>query len=70
MSDHVYKKIELVGTSAKSVEDAIDNAIKSATDSLKYVHWFEVTEVRGEVRDGKVGYYQVGLKAGFRLDSD
>jgi len=68
MSDHVYKKIELVGSSKTGVEDAIQNAISSASKSLKHLDWFEVQEVRGDIQDGKVGYYQVTLKVGFRLN--
>ena len=68
MSDHVYKKIELVGSSRTSVEDAIQNAISSASTSLNHLDWFEVQEVRGDIKEGKVGYYQVTLKVGFRLN--
>ncbi len=68
MSDHIYKKIELVGSSRKSVEDAIQNAISMADKSLEHLDWFEVQEVRGDIQDGKVGYYQVSLKVGFRLN--
>jgi hypothetical protein len=68
MSDHVYKKLELVGSSKKSVEDAIQNAIDTASKSLQHLDWFEVQEVRGDIRDGAVNYYQVTLKVGFRLN--
>ena len=68
MSDHIYKKIELVGSSRTSVEDAIQNAISMADKSLEHLDWFEVQEVRGDIQDGKVGYYQVSLKVGFRLN--
>ncbi len=68
MSDHIYKKIELVGSSRVSVEDAIQNAINTASKTLEHLDWFEVQEVRGDIKDGKVGYYQVGLKVGFRLN--
>ena len=68
MSDHVYKKIELVGSSKTSVEDAIQNAISSASKSLDHLDWFEVQEVRGDIQNGAVGYYQVSLKVGFRLN--
>lgn len=67
MSDHVYKKIELVGSSKAGVEDAIQNAITSASKSLENLDWFEVQEVRGDIRNGKVDYYQVSLKVGFRV---
>ena len=68
MSDHVYKKIELVGSSKQSVEDAIQNAISTAAKSLDHLDWFEVKEVRGDIQDGTVGYYQVTLVVGFRLN--
>jgi flavin-binding protein dodecin len=68
MSDHVYKKVELVGSSKNGVEDAIQNAISNASKSLKHLDWFEVQEVRGDIQDGQVGYYQVTLKVGFRLN--
>lgn len=68
MSDHVYKKIELVGSSTTSIEDAINNAVETASKSLKHLDWFEVTETRGHIADGKVAHYQVVLKVGFRLE--
>ena len=68
MSDHIYKKVELVGSSKTGVEDAIQNAISTASKSLKHLDWFEVQEVRGDIQDGQVGYYQVTLKVGFRLN--
>ena len=68
MSDHVYKKVELVGSSATSIEDAIENAIGKASKSLDLLEWFEVAETRGHIADGKVGHYQVVLKVGFRLE--
>ncbi|KPK40483.1 MAG: hypothetical protein AMJ69_02150 [Gammaproteobacteria bacterium SG8_47] len=68
MSDHVYKLIEIVGSSTKSTDDAIEKAIAKAGESLHNLDWFEVTETRGHIVDGKVGHYQVKLKIGFRLD--
>lgn len=68
MSDHVYKMIEIVGSSAKSSDDAIQQAISKAGQSLHNLDWFEVVENRGHIVDGKVGHYQVKLKIGFRLD--
>lgn len=68
MSQHVYKKTEIVGSSKTSIEDAIETAIARASKTLKNVDWFEVVETRGHVVDGKVGHYQVALKIGFRLD--
>lgn len=68
MSDHVYKKIEVVGSSRDSVEHAIQNAIATASKSLQHLEWFEVQEVRGALKNGSVDYYQVSLKVGFRLN--
>jgi len=68
MSDHIYKKIELVGSSTKSVEEAIQNAIAKAGKSVRNMRWFEVVETRGQIEDGAVAYYQVTLKIGFTLD--
>ncbi len=70
MTDHVYKKIELVGSSKTSIEDAIENALARAHKSIHNLEWFEVQETRGHVVDGKVGHYQVVLKVGFRLDDE
>jgi flavin-binding protein dodecin len=68
MAEHIYKLIELVGTSDTSVSDAVQNAITRASASVRNIRWFEVAQVRGEVKDGKVGHYQVTLKVGFTLD--
>src|SRR3954462_4442223 len=68
MNEHVYKLVELVGTSGASVSDAIQNAITRAAATVRNIKWFEVVQVRGEVKDGKVGHYQVTLKVGFTLD--
>ncbi|MCB1662604.1 MAG: dodecin family protein [Pseudomonadales bacterium] len=68
MSDHVYKKIDVVGSSKVSVEDAIQSAVKKASQTIDHVEWFEVDEIRGHVVDGEVGHYQVVMKIGFRLD--
>jgi flavin-binding protein dodecin len=68
MSGHVYKIIEIVGSSTKSSDDAIEQAIKKSNESLKNLDWFEVVETRGHIVDGKVGHYQVKLKIGFRLN--
>jgi dodecin len=70
MADRVYKKIELVGTSTSSIEDAIQNAITTAAQSIKHMDWFEVSEMRGHITDGRVAQYQVVLKVGFRLDRE
>jgi flavin-binding protein dodecin len=68
MSDHVYKLIELTGTSTKSVEDAIRNAVARAAKTVRHMRWFEVTETRGELRDGQIQHWQVTIKVGFTLD--
>jgi len=68
MSKHVYKLVEVVGTSDVGVDDAIRNAVETASKTLRHVDWFEVVETRGHVVGGKVGHFQVTLKIGFRLD--
>ncbi len=68
MSDHVYKAVELIGSSATSIEDAIENAIGTAAKTLKHLEWFEVLETRGHIVDGKVSHYQLVLKVGFRIE--
>ena len=70
MPDHVYRIIQVAGSSEKSIEDAIHNAVGRASRTLRRVGWFEVVETRGHVEDGKVAHYQVTLKIGFRLDDD
>lgn len=68
MSDHIYKMIELVGSSKTSTDDAINNAIERASKTLRNMDWFEVTETRGHLQDGKVAHFQVTLKVGIRLE--
>ena len=68
MSDHVYKSVEITGSSPEGVTEAIDRAIGKASETLRNVDWFEVTSVRGHVAEGKVAHYQVTLKIGFRLE--
>ncbi|WP_126456600.1 dodecin [Sulfuriflexus mobilis] len=68
MSDHVYKMIEVVGTSKKGTDDAIEQAIVKAGESLHNLDWFEVLETHGHIVDGKIAHYQVKVKIGFRLD--
>ncbi|MDO8862087.1 dodecin family protein [Haliea sp. E1-2-M8] len=65
---HIYKVIDIVGSSPSSIEDAIDQAIARTSDTVKNVEWFQVDQVRGHVENGKVGHYQVAIKLGFRLD--
>jgi flavin-binding protein dodecin len=68
MSDRTYRVTEIVGTSPESVDAAVRNAIRRAGETLRHLDWFEVTEVRGQIVDGEVAHYQVGLKVGFRLE--
>jgi len=68
MSSNVYKKIELVGSSSVSIEDAIENAITKASKTVRALRWFEVIETRGDIADGKISHWQVTLKIGFTLD--
>lgn len=68
MSEHVYKVIELVGSSTQSSDKAIANAIARASKTVKNLDWFEVVESRGHLIDGKIAHYQVKLKVGFRLE--
>jgi flavin-binding protein dodecin len=68
MTDHVYKSVEITGSSEAGVKEAIDRAIAKASETLRNIDWFEVLDIRGHVEDGKVGHYQVTLKIGFRLE--
>lgn len=69
MSDHVYKIIELTGTSTKSIEAAVNNALKRASETLHGLRWFEMKEVRGDIDQSAVKHWQVTIKVGFTLDS-
>lgn len=68
MSEHVYKKIELTGSSKDSIEDAVNNAIAKAGETIRNIRWFEVVETRGYVENGRVAYWQVTIKLGFTLE--
>ncbi len=68
MSDHVYKTTELVGTSATSIEDAVNKAVERAGKTLRHMGWFEIVETRGHLEGGKIAHWQVTVKVGFRLD--
>ena len=68
MSNHVYKTVELTGTSATSSDEAVQNGIAKASKSIHNIRWFEVRETRGDVRDGAVAHWQVTMKVGFTLD--
>ena len=70
MTDRTYRLTEIVGTSPESIEQAINNGIQRASKTLRHLDWFEVTQVRGQVKDGAVEHFQVGLKLGFRLEDD
>jgi dodecin len=68
MQDHIYKVVELVGSSEKSIEDAIGQAVTRAQQTLRNLRWFEVTQTRGNIENGKVAHYQVTLKVGFTME--
>jgi len=68
MSDRVYKTVEITGSSSDGVTQAIDRAVTKASQTLRGLDWFEVTEIRGHIEEGTVAHYQVTLKLGFRLE--
>ena len=68
MAEHVYKVVELVGSSTTTVEDAVQNAIAKAAQSIRNMRWFEVVETRGYVEDAKVAYWQVAIKLGVTIE--
>ncbi|MER5839226.1 MULTISPECIES: dodecin [Streptomyces] len=68
MSNHTYRVTEIVGTSPDSVEQAVRNGVERASQTLHHLDWFEVTQVRGHLEEGRIAHWQVGLKVGFRLD--
>jgi len=68
MSDHIYKQVELTGSSKTSVEDAVQSAITKAAKTLRNIHWFQVVETRGYIENDKIDYWQVTIKLGFRLE--
>jgi flavin-binding protein dodecin len=68
MTDHTYKKIELVGSSPRSIEDAVTNAIERAGKTIRNMRWLEVTETRGHIENGKLAHWQVTVKVGFTVD--
>ena len=70
MANHTYRLTEVVGSSPDSIEAAIRNAVDRASQTLRNLDWFEVTQIRGQVSDGGVEHFQVGLKVGFRLDDE
>lgn len=68
MSNRTYRITEIVGTSPEGVDQAIANGIKRVSETIRHLDWFEVTEIRGNIRDGEVAHVQVGMKVGFRLE--
>lgn len=68
MSDRTYRVTEIVGTSRESVQEAIRNGVRRASQTIRHLDWFEVTEIRGHIADGEVQHFQVGMKVGFRLE--
>ncbi len=68
MSEHVYKKIEVTGSSTTGVEDAVRNAVSKAGETMRNLRWFEVTEIRGHIDEQKVEYWQVTVKIGLKVD--
>ena len=68
MSNHIYKKIELVGTSPNSIEEAVRDAVAKASQSLRNLRWFEVVETRGQIENGTIAHWQVTIKVGFTLE--
>jgi dodecin len=68
MSEHVYKSVEITGSSPAGVTEAIERAVGKASESLRNLDWFEVVSMRGQIADGRVAHYQVTLKIGFRLE--
>lgn len=70
MDDNTYRVTEIVGSSTEGVDQAIRNGIERASQTIRHLNWFEVTQVRGHIEDGEIAHVQVGLKLGFRLDDD
>jgi hypothetical protein len=70
MDDHIYRVIQIVGSSDKSIDDAIQRAVARASKTLRDLRWFEVVETRGHIEEGKVHHFQVTLKVGFTLEGD
>jgi len=68
MSDHVYKKIELTGSSSLGIQEAIENAVEKSSQTVKNMRWFVVIETRGHINDGKIEHWQVTIKVGFTIE--
>jgi flavin-binding protein dodecin len=70
MSNRTYRVSEIVGTSPDGIDQAVRNAIERASSTLRHLDWFEITQVRGQIKDGEVEHFQVGMKVGFRLEDE
>ena len=70
MSDHVYKTIELVGSSTRGMEDAVQKAVAKAAETVRNLRWFEIVNTRGHIEEGRVAHWQVTLKLGFTLEDE
>jgi flavin-binding protein dodecin len=70
VAEHIYKVVELVGSSETSIDDAIRVAVARASETLRHLRWFEVVDTRGHIEDGRIRHFQVTLKVGFTLDAD
>ena len=68
MTDRTYRVTEIVGTSPEGIDAAIRNGLRRAAETLRHLDWFEVTQVRGQIEDGEIAHFQVGMKVGFRLE--
>jgi flavin-binding protein dodecin len=68
MTDHTYRVTEIVGSSPEGIDQAVRNGIERASQTLRHLDWFEVTQIRGRIENGRIEHYQVGLKLGFRLE--
>lgn len=68
MTDRTYRVTEIVGTSPASIDAAVRNGLRRAAQTVRHLDWFEITEIRGQLEDGEVAHYQVGMKVGFRLE--
>ena len=70
MSDHIYKTIELIGSSTKSVEDAVQKAVAKASETVRNLRWLQVLDTRGHIENGRVAHWQVTIKIGFTLEGE
>lgn len=68
MSHHTYKHVELTGSSEQSIEDAVQNAVAKASETIQHMRWLEVVDTRGHIEDGRVAHWQVTVKVGFTLE--